>query len=184
MRSPVHKAILDAANRIAAHGDGTFAPDEVVRALPHLNENTVRTHIVSRCCIGAPKHHATIWPYFRRVGRGQYKIASKYKRKPEPELPRGEVPSPHLEGYVSEAAPGRLPVSRREIIHAIVQRGESAYFAECLEVAVVTQGKTLDEVVANLQQALALHLEDEDLATLGLADHPRIQIIYDMAPVS
>ena len=184
MRSPVHKAVLDAANRIAAQGNGTFTPDEVVRALPHLNENTIRTHIVSRCCIGAPKHHATVWPYFRRVGRGRYKIASKYRRKPEPELQRGAKPDPHMSSYVAEAAPARLRNSRREIIHAILQRGDSAYFAECLEVAVVTQGKTLDEVIANLQEALALHLEDENLATLGLAEHPRIQIIYDMAPAS
>jgi predicted RNase H-like HicB family nuclease len=184
MRSPVHKAVLDAANRIEAQGNGTFTPEEVVRALPHLNENTVRTHIVSRCCIGAPKHHATVWPYFRRVARGRYRIASRYRRKPEPELQRGEKPDPHMDSCVSEAASGRPWISRREIIHAIIQRGESAYFAECMEVAVVTQGKTLDEVVANLQQALALHLEDEDYATFGLVDHPRIQIIYDMAPAS
>jgi predicted RNase H-like HicB family nuclease len=49
-----------------------------------------------------------------------------------------------------------------------------------LELAVVTQGRTLDEVVENLRQALALHVEGEDMATLGLAEHPRIQLIYDM----
>lgn len=180
MNSPVHKTVLDAANRIAAHGDGTFTPEEVVRALPHLNENTVRTHIVSRCCVGAPKHHATVWPYFRRVGRGRYRIESKYKREPGPEVQQGAETNPHMNSRVSEAAPGRVPIPRRDTIHAIIQRGESAYFAECLEVAVVTQGKTLDEVVINLQQALVLHLEDEELATLGLADHPRVQITYDM----
>ena len=54
-------------------------------------------------------------------------------------------------------------------IHAIVRPGdESGFVAECVEIAVVTQGKTLDETVANLQEAVTLHLEGEDLAELGL----------------
>jgi predicted RNase H-like HicB family nuclease len=52
---------------------------------------------------------------------------------------------------------------------------------ECLELPVVTQGRTLDEAVSNIQEALCLHLEDEDPAALGLAAEPRIEIIYDMA---
>jgi len=48
-------------------------------------------------------------------------------------------------------------------IQAVIHRGEqSGYVAECLELAVVTQGATLDEVVQNLQEAVALHLEDEE----------------------
>jgi predicted RNase H-like HicB family nuclease len=48
-------------------------------------------------------------------------------------------------------------------ITAIIQPGEqSGYVAECVEISVVTQGETLDEVVQNLQEAVALHLEDED----------------------
>jgi predicted RNase H-like HicB family nuclease len=50
------------------------------------------------------------------------------------------------------------------------------YVAECLEIAVVTQGKTLDETLANLQEAVALHLEGEDLATFGLAPNPTILV--------
>jgi predicted RNase H-like HicB family nuclease len=174
MIAPVHEAVLDAANRLAAQGDGTFSPEEVVRALPHLNQNTVRTHIVSRCCVGAPKHHATVLPYFRRVRRGRYRIEAKYRQAEQAE--KKSTPK----GSRSEAG-GRVLAPKRDTIHVIIQRGESAYVAECLEVAVVTQGRTLDEVVDNLQQALALHLEDEDLATLGLTDHPRVQVIYDMA---
>jgi predicted RNase H-like HicB family nuclease len=46
----------------------------------------------------------------------------------------------------------------------MICRGErSGYVAECLELTVVTQGATLDEVVQNLQEAVALHLEGEDL---------------------
>jgi len=68
--------------------------------------------------------------------------------------------------------------TRRETIHAVIQGDKSPYVAECLELAVVTQGKTLDEVVEQLRQALTLHVQDEDMAALGLVDHPRLQLIY------
>jgi predicted RNase H-like HicB family nuclease len=56
----------------------------------------------------------------------------------------------------------------RRTIHAAITRGNGWYSAECLEVAVVTQGRTLDQTMANLRDAIALHLEDDDPATLGL----------------
>jgi len=59
-------------------------------------------------------------------------------------------------------------------IKAFIRKGEHYYVAECLEIPVVTQGKTLDEAVANLKEAVALHLEGEDLEQLGLAPHPTL----------
>jgi predicted RNase H-like HicB family nuclease len=48
-------------------------------------------------------------------------------------------------------------------IKAFIRPGEQqGYVAECLEIAVVTQGKTLDEAASNLLEAVTLHLEDED----------------------
>ena len=59
-------------------------------------------------------------------------------------------------------------------IKAVIRPGEeSGYAAECLEIPVVTQGKTLDEVTRNLQEAVALHLADEDLAALAWIIHER-----------
>ena len=50
-------------------------------------------------------------------------------------------------------------------IKAVIRPGEqSGYVAECVEIPVVTQGGTLDEVTRNLREAVQLHLEGEDLA--------------------
>ena len=68
------------------------------------------------------------------------------------------------------------------VIHALVRRGESAWVAECHEVAVVTQGASLDETIANLQEAVALHLEGEDLAELGLAPEPVLSVTVEVEP--
>jgi predicted RNase H-like HicB family nuclease len=57
-------------------------------------------------------------------------------------------------------------------IKAVIRPGEqSGYVADCLEIPVVTQGRTLGEVTRNLRGAVELHLEGEDLAELGLAPH-------------
>jgi len=60
-------------------------------------------------------------------------------------------------------------------IKAVIRPGDTSdYVAECLEIAVVTQGATLDETTAILKEAVELHLEGEDLAEMGLAANPKI----------
>jgi predicted RNase H-like HicB family nuclease len=57
-----------------------------------------------------------------------------------------------------------------DTVHATIRPGEDGwYVVDCQEIAVVTQGKTLDEAVANLKEAVEVHVEGEDLAELGLA---------------
>ena len=67
----------------------------------------------------------------------------------------------------------------QRIIKAFVRRGEEQYIAECVDIAVVTQGTTLDETLANLQEAIALHLEGEDLSELGLASDPAVLVTME-----
>lgn len=70
-------------------------------------------------------------------------------------------------------------------IKAVIRPGEqSGYVAECLEIPVVTQGRTLDEVTRNLQAAVALHLDGEDLAALGLAASPTVVVTMELQPTN
>jgi len=173
----VHDEVLAAANQIGRErGDWTFTPLEVVRALPVLNESSVRTHIVSRCCVNAPKNHLHKWDYFRRVGHGRYEVVSKYRTLPVNEgTTHSGSARTSPQQHFGEA---RVPV-RREVIHAVAHPDEDGYYVECLEVSVVTQGDTLDELVRNLDEALGLYLEGEDLAALGLSSHPKVQLILE-----
>jgi predicted RNase H-like HicB family nuclease len=69
-------------------------------------------------------------------------------------------------------------------INAIVRRGDqSGYVAECVEIPVVTQGATLDETIANLREAAELHLEGEDLGSLGIAADPTVIVTLELEPV-
>ena len=65
-------------------------------------------------------------------------------------------------------------------IKAFIHKGDTHYVAECLEISVVTQGKTLDKTIANLQEAIGLHLEGEDLAELGLAPNPTLLVTIEL----
>ena len=69
-------------------------------------------------------------------------------------------------------------------IKAYIHTGEeSGFIAECVELPIVTQGQTLDEVVLNLREAISLHLDGEDLSALGFAPNPPIVVNYEMAAV-
>jgi predicted RNase H-like HicB family nuclease len=70
----------------------------------------------------------------------------------------------------------------RPTIKAFIHKGEKYYVAECLELAVVTQGKTLDETVANLNEAVALHLEGENPADFDLVPNPSLLITLELEP--
>ena len=69
-------------------------------------------------------------------------------------------------------------------IKAFIRKGREYYVAQCFEIAVVTQGKTLDETVANLREAVQLHLEGENLLELGLTPHPTLLITMEMEPLA
>lgn len=178
---PVHNEVLDAARRLCRERGGwKFRPDEVVRALPHLNPSTIRTHVVSRCCVNAPKHHPHRWAYFRRVARGLYEIlpALRHVRRPQRAAPAARAKSRLAETAGTYGR--RTSATPCDTVHAVVTRDQNWYVAECLELAVVTQGHTLDELVANLREAISLHLEGEDPTSVGVVAEPRISLTYEV----
>jgi predicted RNase H-like HicB family nuclease len=68
-------------------------------------------------------------------------------------------------------------------VKAVVRRGEqSGFVAECLEIAVVTQGSTLDETIDKLKEAVPLHLEGEDPSVFGLVNRPTIVVTLEVEP--
>ncbi len=157
----IHDQVLAAAQRLSAlQPDRTFSVAEIVAALPDLNAGTVRTHVCSRCCVDAPPHHGSRWSYFERVGQGRYRLAEAY-RPPKP-----------------AARAKSLLSTGREAIHAVISESEGWYVAECLEVAVVTQGLSLDETLDNLREALDLYFEDEEPAAHDLAPS-RLSVTFD-----
>jgi predicted RNase H-like HicB family nuclease len=74
----------------------------------------------------------------------------------------------------------------KRIIQARVFRSDKYFVAECFDLPVVTQALTLDELMENVKEAIALELEGEDPAAFGLAPNASILASYelDTAPIA
>lgn len=64
-------------------------------------------------------------------------------------------------------------------IKAIIYHDGEQYCAKCMEIDVLTQGKTVDEVIKNLEEAVSLHLEGVDPEKYGLIKEPSLLIMME-----
>lgn len=62
----------------------------------------------------------------------------------------------------------------KHIIQVYVSKGDKYYVAEGMDLPIITQGKTLDELIDNIKEAIELHLEGENLTDFGIASNPSI----------
>ena len=62
----------------------------------------------------------------------------------------------------------------KHIIQVYISKGDNYYVAEGVDLPVVTQGKTLDELVVNIKEAIELHLKGEDLRDFNIAPNPSV----------
>lgn len=57
------------------------------------------------------------------------------------------------------------------------------YCGKCLDFDIFTQGKTLDEVVQHLKEAIKLHLDGESQGLKNLAPNPPILALMDLGKI-
>jgi predicted RNase H-like HicB family nuclease len=72
----------------------------------------------------------------------------------------------------------------KRTIQVRIFRGEKQYVAECLDLPVVTQALTLDQLAINIREAISLHLEGEDLAELGFVNDPTVVATLELEAVA
>ena len=71
----------------------------------------------------------------------------------------------------------------KKIIQVKIYKGEKYYVAECVDLPVVTQGRTLDETVQNIREAIELHLEGEDLHEWDILPDFSILANFELEPI-
>ncbi len=54
-------------------------------------------------------------------------------------------------------------VAKQYVLSAVITKGEIAFVSQCPELGVTSQGKTEDDALQNLREAVTLYLEDEDV---------------------
>lgn len=68
----------------------------------------------------------------------------------------------------------------KRIIQFHISKGEKYYIAEGIDLSIVTQGKTLDELAKNIQEAVELHLEGENLSDFNIAPNPSVLMNFEL----
>jgi len=68
----------------------------------------------------------------------------------------------------------------KTIVQFKIYKGENKYVGESIDLPIVTQGDTVDEVAKNIKEAVSLHLEGEDLFEMGLSPHPAVLVNLDL----
>lgn len=72
----------------------------------------------------------------------------------------------------------------KRTIQVRIFRGEKQYVAECLDLPVVTEAPTLEELTANIREAIGLYLDGENLSELGLVSNPTILATLELDAVA
>jgi predicted RNase H-like HicB family nuclease len=70
----------------------------------------------------------------------------------------------------------------KRIIQVRIFRGEKYLVAECFDLPMVTQAATLDELMKNVKEAIALQLEGKNHADFGLAPGASILASCELEP--
>jgi len=70
----------------------------------------------------------------------------------------------------------------KKIVQVKIYKGEKYYVAECVDLPVVSQGKTLDEATKNIREAIDLHLEGEDLEEWDILPDFSILANFELEP--
>lgn len=68
----------------------------------------------------------------------------------------------------------------KKIIQFHIHKGDKYYVAQGVDLPVVTQGKTLDDLVENLKEAIELQLEGENLSAFDLSPEPSVLINFEL----
>ena len=72
----------------------------------------------------------------------------------------------------------------KRTIQVRITKGERQFVAECLDLPMVTQATTLDELAFNNREAIGLHLEGEGLSELGFSNDPTILATMELDAVA
>jgi predicted RNase H-like HicB family nuclease len=70
-----------------------------------------------------------------------------------------------------------------KIIKADIYYDGEFFCGRCLDFDIFTQGKTLDELVKNLKEAIHLHFEDDPESLSGYVPNPSIISTIDLGEI-
>ena len=71
----------------------------------------------------------------------------------------------------------------KKIIKVEMYHDGEVYCAKCVDFDIFTQASTLDELVANIKEAVVLHFEDEPLELEGFDRNPSLFSMMELGEI-
>ena len=71
----------------------------------------------------------------------------------------------------------------RNIVQFKIIQEDGYYTAKGMDLPIVTQAKTWDELMKNIREAVDLTLEGENLADFGFASQPSLSVSFELPMV-
>jgi predicted RNase H-like HicB family nuclease len=71
----------------------------------------------------------------------------------------------------------------KTMIKAEIYHDGDFYCARCLDFDVFTQGKTLDELIENLKEAVQLHFQDDPSSLREFSGNPSLFTMMDLGEI-
>lgn len=68
----------------------------------------------------------------------------------------------------------------RKVINISIYQGDEYLVADGINIPIVTQGKSYDELMSNLKEAINLFLESEDLSAFDIDTNPAIIANFEL----
>lgn len=68
----------------------------------------------------------------------------------------------------------------KQILQFHIEKGDTYYVAQGVDLPIVTQAKTLDELSHNIREAVDLALEGENLKELGFSSTPSLLANFEI----
>ncbi len=68
----------------------------------------------------------------------------------------------------------------RKVINISIYQGDEYLVADGINIPIVTQGKSYDELMSNLKKAINLFLESEDLSAFDIDTNPAIIANFEL----
>jgi predicted RNase H-like HicB family nuclease len=77
-----------------------------------------------------------------------------------------------MTAFIGYSTKHGIPMEKKMIFKGtiIIKQEEEWFVATCLENNIASQGKTIDEAILNLKEAIALYYEDEEEINLSRSD--------------
>ena len=69
----------------------------------------------------------------------------------------------------------------KKILQVIIEKGEKYYIGSFVDLPIVTQAISLDELVDNIRESFELYIEDESLESQKIEKNPSILLNLELA---